>query len=359
MTQIRAARWKSALELEISTVELDGPGAGEVQVSIRSAGICGSDLHAFRNTSGSGKNSGLVPGHEIAGVVSAIGAGVAHVREGDVVGIEPLLRSVVCGTCRYCLAGEYQVCTADRGPGGGLYGEKVDGGMREMGTFPGPAVFQVPSGVDSELAALAEPLACSVHGYEKIGLRANQTVLIVGAGTIGLTALLAAKAAGSHAIITARHPHQQDAARRMGADEVIRDDEAGRARLDELAAQEAIDVAVETVGGRANTLIQAQRAVRRMGTVIVIGIFTDRLATIDALDLVLRELQIVGAIIYGAPTGKAEYAMALDMLADNADTARTLITHRFPLEEANDAFATALDKSSNSIKVHINPNTQS
>ena len=75
--------------------------------------------------------------------------------------------------------------------------------------------------------------------------------------------------------------------------------------------------------------------------------------------MVLRELQIVGAIIYGAPTGKAEYAMALDMLADNADTARTLITHRFPLEEANDAFATALDKSSNSIKVHINPNTQS
>jgi threonine dehydrogenase-like Zn-dependent dehydrogenase len=231
--------------------------------------------------------------------------------------------------------------------------------MREMGTFPGPAVFPVPSGVDAELAALAEPLACSVHGYEKIGLRANQTVLIVGAGTIGLTALLAAKAAGSHAIITARHPHQQDAARRMGANEVIGDDEAGRARLDELAAQEAIDVAVETVGGRADTLIQAQRAVRRMGTVIVIGIFTDRLATIDALDMVLRELQIVGAIIYGAPTGKAEYAMALDMLADNADTARTLITHRFPLEEANDAFAAALDKSSNSIKVHINPNTQS
>ena len=82
MTQIRAARWKSALELEISTVELDGPGAGEVQVSIQSAGICGSDLHAFRNTSGSGKNSGLVPGHEIAGVVSAIGVGVGHVREG-------------------------------------------------------------------------------------------------------------------------------------------------------------------------------------------------------------------------------------------------------------------------------------
>jgi (R,R)-butanediol dehydrogenase/meso-butanediol dehydrogenase/diacetyl reductase/L-iditol 2-dehydrogenase len=359
MTQIRAARWKSALELEISTVELDGPSAGEVQVSIQSAGICGSDLHAFRNATGLWEAGGLVPGHEIAGVVSAIGAGVSHVREGDVVGIEPLLRSVVCGTCRYCLSGEYQVCTANGLPGGGIYGEKVDGGMREMGTFPGPAVFLVPSGVDAELAALAEPLACSVHGYEKIGLRANQTVLIVGAGTIGLTALLAAKAAGSHAIITARHPHQQDAARRMGADEVIGDDEAGRARLDELAAQEAIDVAVETVGGRADTLIQAQHAVRRMGTVIVIGIFTDRLATIDALDMALREVQMVGAIIYGAPTGKAEYAMALDMLADNVDTARTLITHRFPLTEANEAFAIALDKSSNSIKVHINPNTQS
>lgn len=357
MTLIRAARWKSMLELEISTVELDGPSAGEVQVSIQTAGICGSDLHVFRNGTELWEAKGLVPGHEIAGVVSAIGDGVSHVREGDVVGIEPLLRSVVCGTCRYCLAGEYQVCTTNGFPGGGIYGETADGGMREMGTFPSSAVFPAPSGVDAEVAALAEPLACSVHGYEKIGLRANQTVLIVGAGTIGLTALLAAKAAGCHTIITARHPHQQDAARRMGADEVIGDDEASRARLDELAAQEAIDVAVETVGGRADTLIQAQHAVRRMGTVIVIGIFTDGLTNIDALDMALREVEMVGAIIYGAPTGKAEYAMALDMLANNADTARTLITHRFPLAEANDAFATALDKSSNSIKVHINPNT--
>ena len=356
MTQIRAARWKSALDLEISTIQLDDPSAGEVQVTIQSAGICGSDLHAFRNASSAEKNNGLVPGHEIAGVISAVGAGVNHVREGDIVGVEPLLRSVVCGKCRYCLAGEYQVCTAGRGPGGGLFGENADGGMRELGIFPGSAVFPAPSGVDAELAALAEPLACSVHGYEKIGLRANQTVLILGAGTIGLTALLATKAAGSHAIITARHPHQQDAARRLGADEVIGDDEAGRARLEELAAQEAIDVAVETVGGRADTLIQAQRAVRRMGTVIVIGIFTDRLVTIDALDMVLRELNIIGAIIYGAPTGRAEYAMALGLLGDRAETARTLVTHRFPLEQANDAFATALDKSSQSIKVHINPN---
>jgi threonine dehydrogenase-like Zn-dependent dehydrogenase len=356
MTQIRAARWQSALELEISTIEVDDPGAGEVQISIQSAGICGSDLHAFRNASQSSQNTGLVPGHEIGGVVTAVGTSVDHVREGDVVGVEPLLRSVVCGRCRYCLSGEYQVCTGGRGPGGGLIGERVDGGMRELATIPASTVFPAPSGVDVELAALAEPLACSVHSYEKIGLRANQTVLILGAGTIGLTALLAAKAAGSHTLITARHPHQQEAARRLGADEVIGDDDTGRARLAELAEQEAIDVAVETVGGRADTLIQAQRAVRRMGSVIVIGIFTDRLATIDALDMVLRELRFIGAIIYGAPTGKAEYAMALDLLADHTDAARSLITHRFALGDANEAFATALDKSSNSIKVHINPN---
>ncbi len=89
---------------------------------------------------------------------------------------------------------------------------------------------------------MAEPLACSVHGFEKVNLNGHETVFIVGAGTIGLTALVAAKVWGAHSIILARHPHQQAAARALGADEVLTDDDAGTARLKELRHAQAIDL---------------------------------------------------------------------------------------------------------------------
>ena len=142
---------------------------------------------------------------------------IEKIKEGDIVGVEPLLR---CGICSFCVSGDYHVC-GERG----LVGENEDGGMSDLANVPANTVFTAPSGVDPELGALAEPLACSVHGYHKVGLRGHETVFIVGAGTIGLTAILAARANGSRVIVLARHPHQQEAARRLGADEVIGEDE--------------------------------------------------------------------------------------------------------------------------------------
>jgi threonine dehydrogenase-like Zn-dependent dehydrogenase len=346
MKEIRAARWTAERELEIEVFPATGPGAGEVQVAVASVGVCGSDLHFFR-----GKfppRTGLIPGHEFAGAVSAVGSGVDHLREGDVVGIEPL---VYCGRCRYCQTGNYHECVSHD-----FIGESVDGGMTQLATVPGYTAVTVPRGVDAELAALAEPLACSVHGFEKARLSKGETVLVLGAGTVGLMALLAARAVGARSLIVARHPHQQETARRLGADEVIGDDEAGAARLAELAREEAIDVAIELVGGQADTIIQAQRVVRRLGRVLVLGVFTIPTANIDPLRLMGREIEIIGAVFYAAPNGRSEYKMALDILADHAEAARTVVTHRFALDQANEAYATALDKSSRSIKVHVNPN---
>ncbi len=347
MTEVRAARWTESRELEVVNIEVADPGEGEVQVAVQSSGICGSDLHFFRTDFA--PRTGLVPGHEFAGTVSAVGKGVDHVREGDLVGIEPILR---CGKCRFCVIGEYNMCLKR-----GLVGEVVDGGMSELANVPANTVFRAPPGVDAQLAAMAEPLACSVHAYEKVHLGPDETVLIVGAGTIGLTAVLASKAIGAHTLITARYPHQQEAARRLGADEVIGDDEAGRERLAELAKEHAIDLAVETVGGHADTIIQAQNAVRRRGRVLLLGIFTQRTADIAPFSLAVEEKEIIGALTYAAPNGRAEYDMALDVLAGHADQARTLVTHQFALDDINEGFATALDKSSKSIKVQVDPRT--
>ena len=343
---VKAARWTESGTLAVQEAEASAPGQGEVQITIGSVGICGSDLHFYRGQFS--PRAGVTPGHELAGTVTAVGGGVRHVKEGDLVGVEPLLR---CGICAFCASGDYHVCD-DRG----LVGERVDGGMSELATIPGNTAYRAPSGVDAELGALAEPLACSVHGFNKADLRGHETVLIVGAGTIGLTAILAARANGAHVIVLARHPHQQAAALRLGADEVVGDDEAGAERMKELAREQAVDVSVETVGGSGDTLRTAQLVLRPKGRLVVLGVFTEPEVTINALHLALREIEIVGSMTYAASEGRADYQVALDVMADYADSARTLVTHRYGLDAVNDAFATALDKSTQSIKVHLNPN---
>ena len=343
----RAARWTAERTIEVTDKAVRDPAPDEVRVAVGSAGICGSDLHFYRGEFPA--TPGITPGHEFGGTVEAVGADVRHVREGDLVGIEPLLR---CGLCPFCLSGDYHVCN-DRG----LVGQGVDGGMSESATLPGNTVFPAPSGLDAEGVALAEPLACSVHGFEKVKLRGHETVFIVGAVSICLSGILGARAGGAQAIVLARHPHQQEAARRLGAVEVIGDDDAGKERMAELARIHAVDVAVETVGGTADTLITAQRVVRPKGRVVLLGIFTGTRTSIDPLHLALNEVEVVGAVTYAASDGHADYAVALDVVADHADAARSLVTHRFALDDAGQAFDTAVDKSTRSIKVHIQPGT--
>lgn len=342
---MRAAAWTQTRDLDLVDKPDPAPQDHEVVVAVGSAGICGSDLHWFRGDFP--PTAGRTPGHEIGGVVTAVGAAVSHLREGDTVGIEP---SVRCGTCEFCTLGQYQHCRSHE-----LIGIARDGGLAERVLAPGYTVFPAPAPLDAELAALAEPLACSVHGYEKVGLGSGETVLVLGAGTIGLTALLAARAYGARVCITARHPHQRDAALALGADEVIPDDDAGRDRIAELARDREIDVVAEAVGGRADTIRLAVEAARPLGRVVVLGVFTIDSAALNPLLLLGKEVAVVGANTYSAPGGRSDYARALEIIAGRADETRSLVTHRFALAEANAAFAAALDKGTASIKVHIQP----
>ncbi|MDE2745418.1 MAG: alcohol dehydrogenase catalytic domain-containing protein [Chloroflexota bacterium] len=345
---MRRAAWNTDATLSLIEAPDLTPGEGEVVVRVLSEGICGTDLHSFRGHMP--PEAGRTPGHEMGGIVSTVGPGVDHVREGDVVGVEPLLR---CGACRLCVAGHYNQCQV----AGGLIGLHVDGGMAQEVLAPAPAIFKSPSGVDAELTALAEPLACAVHGFNQIAVNPDETVLIIGAGTIGLTAQLAAQAAGAATIVLARHPHQRDAARRLGAAEVLGEDDASQQRLAELAAQDSIDLVAECVGGHADTIRQSIDVVRRLGRVLVLGLFAIESVPINPVNLMLHEVTVVGSVTYGAPGGRpADYQQALNILASYQAEARSLITHRFTLGEVNTAFETAQDKGSQSIKVHLTPN---
>ena len=158
-------------------------------------------------------------------------------------------------------------------------------------------------------------------------------------------------------IVLARHPHQQEAARNLGAAEVIGEDDASQQRLKELTDDDAIDVVAECVGGHADTIRQSVDVVRRLGRVIVLGVFAIDNAGFNPLTLLGKEITHGRSLTYGKLGGRApDYQQALEVLTGCTEEARSLITHRYTLEDVNQAFDTALDKGSKSIKVHITPN---
>ena len=153
---------------------------------------------------------------------------------------------------------------------------------------------------------------------------------------------------------TYRHEHQGQAALAAGASRVLKDDQIPELKADAFPAPpaEPFDVVIETIGGSAPTLGQALGAVRPGGRISVLGLFTQP-PTINALALMLREVQIAGGITYCRPSQHSDFDVALRILQSDPERARAVITHRFPLEEAAEAFARAADKTSGSLKVQV------
>ncbi len=317
------------------------PGPGEVVLRVRNCGVCGSDLHFY---TGHFPPPPVCPGHEISGEVAAVGKGVAAWKEGDAVVVEPLL---VCRECGFCRTGNYQLCPQLR-----LLGTMADGGFADFLCVPAYTLYAVPRGLDFAVAALAEPLAVTIHGLRLARLRAGDRVLVLGAGTIGLLSVAAAAAGGAGEVwVTARYPHQAEMAKRLGASRVFlgRD---GELELDAAAQELPPDIVVETVGGTADTLSLAVQSVRRGGVVVVLGVFSQQPA-LNPILLIVKEVRIIGSMTYGRTMARADFEIALGLLARQPEQFRSLITHRFELAELARAFATAADKRSGAIKVSV------
>ncbi len=208
---MRAAVSKSGSSLAIESVPIPEPRRGEVRVRVSACGICGSDLHLFR---GGLMRPGLTPGHEIAGIVDAVGPGVSQVSAGEHVAVEPFR---TCGECEECRSGRDPLCRT-----GQLLGVQADGGLAEYMVASERRMFSAPADLGPEITALAEPLAVSIHGLRRGGFEKESRILILGAGSVGLLALFAARAMQAGEIwISARYPHQAELARRLGADRVL------------------------------------------------------------------------------------------------------------------------------------------
>ncbi len=301
----------------IKNLDVPAPAGDGVRVRVRSSGICGSDLHLI--------GYGPMPvtlGHEIGG----------HLDDGTPVAVWPL---VPCGTCDRCQAGEVSQCRT--GPGL-VYGIGRDGGMAEELIVDQGCIVPLPDGLDVADGALVEPVACAVHALRRAGVRAGDRVAVVGAGSIGLGAAAAARWMDASVVeVTARHEHQRDAAAAIGAG---------------LDPDGEYDVVVDAAGTEA-AIARCVDLVRPGGTVSLLASYWDPVTFPQFFSM--KEPMLVGANMHGRDADGSDMEAAVQLLADLPEVALALITHRFPLERAADAFVAAADRAAGAIKVVLEP----
>jgi len=343
---MRAAVQTGIHQIDLRDVPEPSPADETAIVRVRAAGICGSDLHPYH---GRVEPQSLPDGHEVAGEVLHLPPGYrGPIRVGDLVALDTICLGRACGTCALCLAGQPFHCSRRHGSPdwGGGFAEQIQ--RRPAG------LFRLPAGVTAEQGALVEPLAVGVHAVRWLRLPTGATVVIVGAGTIGLMMLLAARALGAGAVyVLARHAHQAALAEALGATTVLRaeGDEAVEQVLG-LTGGAGADVVVETVGGHADTVNLAWELVRVQGTVAVLGVFPRRVA-LDLARPLAREVWATFPVCYGVIDGRHDYDVAIQLIAEGRAPVERLVTHRFALEAAPEGFRTAADKSTGSVKVHL------
>lgn len=307
------------------------PGPGEVLLRVAACGVCGSDLHAYRSAPGyEWVKAPNVLGHEFAGTVEEVGAGVEEAEPGDdatVVAIQG------CGRCETCLVGSTHLC-----PRRQVIGLNYDGGMSEYVVVEARHLVPLPMGIDLNLAALAEPLSVAVHAVlVRASIRPGQTAVVTGPGPIGLMCAVVAKLSGGEVLVVgtaADADVRLPAAERFG----LRTANLGDASLGEHLVQafgdRRPDAWVEA-SGAVRALESALSMVRPGGTVTVVGMFSESFSFFPT-DAVRSEL----GLMFSYASNYPDYRLALDLLA-RAEVDWTQLTRSYPLEDASKAFEAA------------------
>jgi threonine dehydrogenase-like Zn-dependent dehydrogenase len=300
-----------------TVVDLPEPSGEGVVVTVASAGICGSDLHLL--------NFDLPAtfGHEFAGTLP----------DGTPVAVEPI---DPCFVCEACIDGNTQLCV--RGPSM-AFGVGRDGGMAEKVIVPATSIALLPAGVAASNGCLVEPLAVAVHGIRRGNIRGTDRVAVIGGGTIGQTALVVAQQTGAKVDLSARHERQIEAATRLGAGSV---DGHG------------YDIVIEAAGS-SSALAEAADRCRPGGTIVLLGSYWDGSVEMPGLAIGMKEITIVPAVMYGRVGPSRDIDVAATILAQRPELPEIIVTHRFPLDAAVEAFGVAADRSAGAIKVVLEP----
>ena len=303
---------------QVQVVDVPAPDGEGVIVTMRSAGICGSDLHMVN----AGFDLPSTLGHEVAGTL----------RDGRAVALEPV---APCGHCDMCLRGDYSLCRLSAGM---VYGVGRDGGMAEQIIVPSRCIVPLPDNVRASDACLVEPLAVAAHGLRMLNINPGSRIAIIGAGAVGLAAAACLTPHVAAVDIAARHPAQMEAAERIGAG---------------LDLSGEYDFVVECAGNSA-ALEQAARLCKPGATILLLATYWGGV-TLPAFEVSMKALKIVASFMYDRQGLVRDVDVAAQLLAQRPELPGIMITHRLPLDAAAEAFAIAANRKAGAIKVVLEP----
>ncbi len=327
-------------KIEFNTIDKPVPGANEVLMQTRRIGVCGSDIHVYH-----GKHPytsfPVVQGHEVGGVVAAVGGSVTSVKVGDKITFMP---QVTCGECYPCRHGMYHICESLK-----VMGFQTGGAAQEYFVLPEWNVMKLPESMSLDHAAMIEPIAVVVHALARGGGAQGKRVLVLGAGPIGNLCAQVASAMGAKAVmITDVSPYKLEKARACGIEFAVNTAQEDLAKA--VAAHfgsEKADLILECVGVEA-TITEAVQAARKGTTIVVVGVFGEK----PRVDLGLvqdRELSLVGTLMYQ----KEDYERAIELVAGEKMHLDAMITHRYPFEDYLKAYHAIEESGGNYLKVMI------
>lgn len=330
---MRVAAYYNNKDVRIEDRPVPVIGKGELLIKIEAAGICGSDVMEWYRAS----QTPRILGHEVAGEIVEVGEGATDFRKGDRV---TATHHVPCNHCHYCRLGHQTLCDTLRqthfDPGG--FSEWVR--LPEINVKTG--VFKLPDSVSFEEATIVEPLACTVRGQNKVNVRADQTVLVIGSGASGLLHILLAKARGAKRVIASDIvDFRLEAARRLGADEVLRSGQK----------LPLADVVIVCAGAKEATL-QALECVERGGSILFFALQSpEQVIPVAMNDLFWQKGATLTSSYAASPTDLKE---SLDWISSKKIDVKKLITHRLGLSEVAKGFE-LVSRATDSIKVILDP----
>lgn len=336
---MKAAVLRGANDIRMETVPDPVAEPHGIVIRVKACGVCGSDLHEYK----SGENSGTIFGHEFSGDVAQVGEHVTGINVGDRV---TAVGFRACGKCLWCSQGKPHRCSDMA-----LVGYQLPGAMAEYVSIPvaavGQTVFPLPDELTYEDAAQVEPLSISLYSVRRAKPKATDTAVVLGAGVIGLNAIQVLKSMGVKTVlVSARRPSRLAAAKTCGADLIVdaaKDDPVPA--IMEATGGMGAEIVVECAGSPA-TFEQAVEMASGRGKIALVAIYEQPI-TWDPMPVISKNLTLIGCL-------GGNFPGSIDLIRTGKATTRPFVTHRFPLERADEAFKTAISDPG-AIKVMIIP----
>jgi L-idonate 5-dehydrogenase len=333
-----------AMDLRVEERANEKLGTGQIEVAIKRGGICGSDLHYYKH-GGFGTIRLMEPmvlGHEVAGEVTKLGAGVTSVKVGDIVAVNP---SRPCGQCIYCQRGQQNHCLDMLFYGSAMRFPHVQGAFQQSLIADASQAHIISKAVSIEEAAFAEPFAVTLHAIIRAGSLANKRVLVTGCGPIGALAIIAARTHGAQEIIaTDVSDFTLGLAKKVGADRTINVATNAEAITPLKANKGTFDIMIEASGNEA-ALHLGLEVLRPRSILVQLGLGGN--IALPQNMIVSKEIEIRGSFRF-----HEEFALAVDLINKRRVDLKPLLTEVLPLAQAQQAFDLAGDRS-RAMKVQI------